>query len=173
MNRADYIRLSEVFRALGAACKEALTQEAQHEWTFNDTRASWPIRDGVTVFATISNQTLVIQDEAVFMKWLAEQHPTEVVTKQVVRNTDWLKARRDQWAGEVAAGRMETPPGTKLDEGGEFRSISSTGTAGVRRHLDVLAAGLLASGVPLSTEELIGIWDSALRAANTVPEEGS
>lgn len=163
MNRADYIRMREVFDALAKACKVALEQEAAYEWTHNDTRASWPIRDGVTVFATITSQTLTVDDEAAFMKWLAEAHPTEVVTKQVVRNTDWLKARRDEWASEVAAGRMDAPPGTKLDEGGEFHSISSTGTAAIRKQLVTLAVEQLALG-ELRPVDLARMWENAVKA---------
>lgn len=165
MNRADYIRMREVFGALAKACKTALEQEAQHELAFNETRANWPISDGVTVYATVSNRTLAVQDEATFLKWLAEQHPTEVVTKQVVRNADWLKARRDEWAAEVAAGRMEAPPGTKLDEGGRLIGISTQGTAAIRKQLEELAADLLASAIELEPERLEGLWASAVRRA--------
>lgn len=155
MNRKELVRLALVHQAYASAARALLEADAEHEWVFNESRASWTTPDGATVAANISGRTLVVQDDQQFLAWLREQHPSEVVEVLRPRNTEWVKQQRDAWAAEVAAGQMDAPPGTKLDEGGAYLSVSVTGVTALKKRLETLAAGVLGSGTQVTPDELL------------------
>lgn len=177
MNRVQLIRYFLTTRALADAARELLDNEAAAEWTENETQVNWKTPEGVSVAANVSNRTLAVVDDQMFFLWLSEEYPSEVITVLRVRNQEWLKARRDEMAALVATGKMDAPPGTKLDEGGTYSHIALTGATAIKKQLHALAVGALTSGTAIKPEDLDGaaikpedLWEMALDRAFSITD---
>lgn len=160
MNRADLIHMRMAAEAIARTVKGLLEAEAVHEWVDNETRAVWDVPGG-TAAASIKQRSLEVIDDQAFFAWLRERYPTEVVEVLRVINTEWLKGVRDDLAEKVARGDIDPPPGTKLDEGGRFNTLSVTPDAGVRHALDAVVRAHLANG--RTTFTAADVWDAAAK----------
>lgn len=160
MNRADLIHTKMVNEAGARVAKNLLEAEAVQEWTENETRAVWNVPGG-TATTSIKQRSLEVIDDQAFLAWVRERYPTEVVQVLRVLNTEWLGKLRGELAERVAHGDIDSPPGTKLDEGGRFHMLSITPDAGVRQALDaVIKAHLAAGRTDFTAAE---VWDAAAR----------
>jgi hypothetical protein len=117
------VRLQVFAKQLLAATSEALSAEGRAEWA-EDTRANWEVRGVGTAYASISGRSLVVEDEQAFLRWLVERYPTEIDAVLKPRNPEWYKKIREQYALALATGATESVPGARLDEGGEFISVT-------------------------------------------------
>jgi hypothetical protein len=97
--------------------------------------------------ASITNRTLEVIDDQEFLAWVSEQHPSEVIMVRRARNTEWLKQLRDQLAADVAAGREDAPPGTKLYDGDEFKALAITPDRELKRAMFEAARIAIMQGV--------------------------
>lgn len=123
--RRQVAELYALGKALMKAAREQLEEEARTEHA-KGTRVHWDM-DDLSVTASTSHRTLVVQDWPLFLAWLHVEHPEEVVevpSVLTVRNPAWLTGWREQRAAQVAEGDQDAPPGTKLEEGGAFDGIS-------------------------------------------------
>lgn len=167
LNRADLIRLKITSEAVAKAAAALLKAEGRVEWVDNTTRATWNIV-GATAYASITGHSLAIDDDQKFFAWLRERYPSEVVQVLHVRNPEWLKMIRNETAFQVAAGRMDAPPGTRLEEGGQFETVTVKPDALLARHVAGLAREALARG---AVPDPRALWTTALTLA-TAPETG-
>lgn len=147
MNRARLLDTLVLAEAVAAAARAALVAEARHEWDENETRATWDMPTAKAV-ASIHQDSLNVVDHDVFMAWLREHYPTEVieVTELRIRNAEWLKTMQEGWLAAIVAGTGDAPPGTKLATGGTFRTLSISIPADVKAELARRAALALAQG---------------------------
>ena len=158
-SRVDLLRTRMFAEALLAATKEALGNEAALEWD-QGTAVSWRTPYG-TLSASITNDTLAIENEQVFLRWLRESHPTEVVEVLAPVNPNWVNVQKAKIAELVKAGKQDAPPGTKLVEGGAFSHLSHNQVpTGLKGRLKTQATLLLATGVVRPDE----VWARALTA---------
>jgi hypothetical protein len=123
MNRRYLANLVGWAEAIAAAARAKLEEEARREYEINDTRANWDMGE-VGVHARLAHTSLYVEDMQTFLKWLADEQPTEVVTVLAARNPEWVRRWREDRAMLVAAGKADAPPGTKLVEGGQFQGIT-------------------------------------------------
>lgn len=147
MNRRELLETVARAEALAAVARELLKAEAEQEWTENDTRAVWDTSAGQAV-ASINQPGLDVQDEQALLRALRELWPTEVteVTELRVRNPKWYAEIKGHLAQEILAGRVDGMPGTKLLEGGTFRTLSITINAATKRRLAAEAREMLMLG---------------------------
>lgn len=160
MNRADLIHTRMAAEAIARAAKALLEAEATHEWVENESRVVWDVPGAVAAAQTKQRSLEVIDDQA-FFAWLREQYPTEVIEVLRVRNTDWLAGVRASLAEQIARGTIDSPPGTKLDEGGRFHALAVTPDAGVRHALDAVVKAYLAGGRTAFTPA--EVWEASVK----------
>lgn len=155
------IRLKLIGDAIASAAQTMLSDEARGEWDGNDNAVTWKLANipgtdssQATGSAHISRRSLQVEDEQVFLAWLQGSFPQEIVSTLRVRNPKWLEGVRAILAESVAAGRAETPPGAKLDEGGEFRSFAIVPDGTVKRRLREAVRRAIAIGATLDPDWL-------------------
>jgi hypothetical protein len=169
MSRADLMRVQVMGVALAAAARDLLEGEAREEWEGpNRTRVTWN-SPGFVAAASITNQTLEVIDDQEFLAWVSERHPSEVIMVRRARNTEWLKQLRDQLATEVAAGREDAPPGTKLYDGEEFKTLAITPDRELKRAMFEAARMAIMQGV---WPDAPSMWDAvqALMKGEETPD---
>lgn len=158
MNRAELLKTLAMAEALAASARTLLKQEAELEWTENGTRAVWDTKVGQAV-ASIHHDALDVEDEQAFLRWLrAGLGATEVyeVTELRVRNPEWLKTMLTTIAEGVAAGTCDAPPGTKLLEGGGFKTLSITFDRELKQRFAKEALLAVQQGGPFTIDPSVG-----------------
>jgi hypothetical protein len=169
MNRLDLIAMKAYGEALTKAAAEALKADGRHEWEHNVSAVTWRV-PGANASASISNTRLEVIEVQQFLSWLRSSgYADEVIQIFAPRNPEWLKRWLERAAKEVGAGKIEAPPGTKLEEGGQFKTVSVTVDGPVKRWLEErIRACLVMGSEPTGPREL---WDTAVRETATPDEE--
>lgn len=146
MNRNDLIRMKVFGEALAKEAASLLREEARLEWVDNDTAVTWrtPV---ATASALISHEALKVDDPKVFLTWLREQYPSEVVDVPTVRNPEWLDQMLGTWLAELREGKsVEPPSGTVVEPAGRFRQLNVVPDGTIKRRLVIEVAAKLSRG---------------------------
>jgi hypothetical protein len=168
MNRSEKARAVVLFEELAVALRAELFGEAAHEHSQGST-PSWRMGE-VTVSSSLSNPTVVIDDQAAFLAYVQATYPTEVET--VVTTTTQVRPHfakdvltRLAKSGDVVDHEGTVVPGLRFVPGGNLRSISVKPTPGFKadatRFALEVAAGQRPLALPSLTEEMPPIEMSA------------
>lgn len=172
MNRQDLVAAKAYGEALAKAASELLKAEGRTEWVDNATAVTWRLV-GATASASITGTQLTIMDPQQLFQWMhASGYESEIITVFAPRNPEWLKLWLENMAKQVAGGKAEAPPGTKLTEGGQFKTLSVTVDTPVKLALEQqVRADLLVGGKRAVDSEMA--WERAVASAAQPEEEES
>ena len=147
MNRKDliarFIWFDEISKAAARAKKDIaanLNADARAEFEEQGTASTWRIPGMATVPQSVTNDAVVVKDEARFVEWVARRYPTEV--EMVVREAFREKLLQDLIrvdADDVCHVEGELVPGVEFRKGGEFIHISVRPTPAAREMFGAVA----------------------------------
>ena len=150
MNRADIVSRVVWLDQVVAAARDArkalvddLTADARAEYEEQQTASTWRIKGVATVPQAVSNDAVVVADEARFLDWVAQRHPTEVET--IVRpafRTLVLSSVKVSY-DTVHTEDGEVVPGLAFKPGGEFIGVSVRATPEAKQAFGALAKATL------------------------------
>lgn len=150
MNRAQAVQAIAACDALASELRKALRADAHAEFVEQGTAPTWRL-PGYTVSTAVTHDSIEVVDDAAFLAYVAEVHPTEVEVTRRVRPAFQLAL----FAGAVERG---DPPcdrdgrvidGVVFRPGGEFKSVSVLPLAGTKASLRAIAADIAAGKLPL------------------------
>ena len=146
LNRATIVRGIVACEALAKRLRARLADEAATDAATNGTIPSWKIA-GVNVVGSATHDSVVVTDEAAFLAWVAERHPTEVETIRRVRPA-WLSGFLTDVVGRgnpPCDAEGQIVPGLEWRPGGEFKTLTykvdPEVKALVAAHADEIATG--------------------------------
>jgi hypothetical protein len=148
VNRAEIAKAITACETMAKQLRDALTADAEAEYREQGTIPTWRL-PGITVLGSTSNPTVAIVDEAAFLAWVAERHPTEVEQIVVTRaRPAWQSAflKGVVARGEPACDEQGEPvPGLEWRAGGGFGGIAlrvdPSMKAQIRDHARQIVAG--------------------------------
>jgi hypothetical protein len=149
MNRTEVVRAVVWLDQLAARAKdesrklrEQLQADARAEWQEQGTAPTWRIPDVATVAASVTHESVVVEDMTALTRWMEQRYPTEVETVRSIRPA-FLAGflPRAKPAGDVVCDPEtgEVIPGLGVREGGQFGGISVRVTAAAKEVFGALA----------------------------------
>jgi hypothetical protein len=134
--------LAQQAKAEGQKLRAELAADARAEFEEHGTAPTWRIPDVATVAASVSHETVMVDDSAALVRWVAARYPTEVVTTPTVRGA-WLAdfLTRVKPSGDEACDpdTGEVVPGLGVRPGGHFGGVSIRATGAAKEVFGALA----------------------------------
>lgn len=131
-------------KAEAAKLREQLDADAYAEFQEQGTAPSWRIPDVATVSASVSKQSVVVENEPAFREWVKHNYPDAIrVTESV--STKWQEAFLDRHVNVDGEDVMDTAtnalvPGVKVRPQGRFLGVSIRASAEAKQVYGLVAA---------------------------------
>jgi hypothetical protein len=151
VNRADAVKtlvllglVADRVKRQIADMRAGLEIQARTEYVEQGMAPTWNLRGVATVGLAIADTTVVVDDEAKLVAWLAEHRPTEVETVTRPREAG-LKALLDAVVvdGDTVHIDGDVVPGLAVVHGGRPKHLTVRPTNEARQHLGAEADAML------------------------------
>lgn len=135
LTRAQLTEQVAFYKALAARAtareneyRATMTAQAEREWREEGSAPTWRVAGLGTVSASLTQDAVVVDDEAALLAWVKQHKPDEVETKEQIvatyRNALLKSIRVDAETGALVNAAGDPVPGVKLVPGGQFRGVS-------------------------------------------------
>lgn len=149
MNRTETVQaiiwldqLAAKVKAEAAKLREQIYADARAEYEEQGTAPTWRIPDVATVAASVSHESVSVDNSRALVAWVEQRYPTEVERVPTVRAA-WLAdfLLRAKPNGDVACDpdTGEIVPGLSVREGGHFAGVSIRATSDAKAVFGALA----------------------------------